>query len=158
MTFSCDSPEILVYRLPFLPILLLVPNSPIMDNSSIKNNICKIRKERKLTQEDMALQLGISLTAYRDLEKGNTSLLSGHLHRIASLLDTPTEEIVLGYRPSQMESASLKEVQHEYSGKITILERRIADLENLVHSLEETITSKNEIISMLKRMLSQQEG
>lgn len=129
-----------------------------MDNSSIKNNICKIRKARKLTQEDMALQLGISLTAYRDLEKGNTSLLSGHIHRIASFLDMPTEELVLGYRPSQMENGSLQEVQQEYSGKISILERRIADLEKLVNSHEETIASKNEIISMLKRMLEQQNG
>lgn len=45
----------------------------IMDNNSIKDNIRRIRKSRKLTQEDMAHKLGISLTAYRDLERGNTS-------------------------------------------------------------------------------------
>ena len=126
-----------------------------MDNSSIKNNIRKIRKARKLTQEDMALRLGISLTAYRDFEKGNTSILNGNLHRIASLLDTPTEEIVLGYRPVQMEGANLKEMQAEYSGKINVLEQRILDLEKLVASNEEIIQSKNEIISMLKKRLGE---
>ena len=40
-----------------------------MDNASIKDNIRKIRKARKLTQEAIALQMGISLTAYRDLER-----------------------------------------------------------------------------------------
>ena len=40
-----------------------------MDNSTIKDNIRKRRKERKLTQEEMADRLDISLTAYRDLEK-----------------------------------------------------------------------------------------
>ena len=126
-----------------------------MDNSSIKDNIRKIRKARRLTQEEMALQLGMSLTAYRDLEKGNTSIINSNLHKIASLLDTPTEEIVLGYRPSQMEGVDLKEVQQEYSARISVLERRIGDLEKLTHSLEETIRSKNEIISMLKKRLGE---
>lgn len=126
-----------------------------MDNSSIKDNIRKIRKARKLTQEELALQLGMSLTAYRDLEKGSTSIINGNLHKIASLLDTPAEEIVLGYRPSQIEGVKLQDVQQEYSGRITVLERRIADLEKLAASQEETIRSKNEIISMLKKRLGE---
>ena len=127
-----------------------------MDNISIKDNIRKIRKAHKLTQEEMALQLGISITAYRDLEKGNTSILNGNVVKIAELLDTPTEELVLGYRPSQIESANLQEVQAEYCGKIDILERRIKDLEKLVSSNEEIIRGKNEIISMLKKRLGEE--
>ena len=126
-----------------------------MDNTSIKNNIRKIRKARKMTQEEVAIQLGISLTAYRDLEKGSTSILNTNLHKIASLLETPAEELVLGYRPSQIEAANLREVQQEYSAKIDTLERRILDLEKLVASNEETISSKNEIISMLKTRLGE---
>ena len=127
-----------------------------MDNTTIKDNIRRIRKTRKLTQEEMALRLGISITAYRDLEKGNTSILNSNVYKIADLLDTPAEEIVLGYRPSQIEGASLKEMQQEYSGKIEALKRRILDLEKLVLSLEETIGSKNEIISMLKKRLGEE--
>ena len=103
----------------------------------------------------MALRLGISLTAYRDFEKGSTSILNGNLHRIAALLDTSAEEIVLGYRPSQIEGANLQEVQEEYSGRIQSLETRICDLEKLTSSLQETIASKNEIISMLKKRLGE---
>ena len=127
-----------------------------MDNSSIKDNIRKIRKSRKLTQEEMALQLGISITAYRDIEKGNTSILNGNLIKIARLLETPAEELVLGYRPSQIENATLQEVQAEYSGRVDTLERRIKDLEKLVASNEETIRSKNEIIYMLKKRLGEE--
>ena len=127
-----------------------------MDNTTIKDNIRRIRKTRKLTQEEMALRLGISITAYRDLEKGNTSILNSNVYKIADLLDTPAEEIVLGYRPSQMEGTSLQEVQQEYSGKIETLNRRILDLEKLVLYLEETIESKNEIISMLKKRLGEE--
>lgn len=126
-----------------------------MDNNSIKDNIRRLRKQRRLTQEEMALQLGISLTAYRDFEKGKTSILHCNLMKIATLLDTPTEEVLLGYKPSQIEGATLKDVEQEYTGKITILETRIADLEKLVHSKEETIRNMDEIISMLKQKLGE---
>ena len=88
-----------------------------MDNNSIKDNIRKLRKQRRLTQEEMALQLGISLTAYRDFEKGKTSILHCNLMKIASLLDTPTEEVLLGYKPSQIEGTKLEDVEEEYNGK-----------------------------------------
>ena len=127
-----------------------------MDNTTIKENIRKIRKARKMTQEEMALQLGISITAYPDLEKGSTSILNSNVYRIADLLDTPAEEIVLGYRPSQAEGIALREMQQEYSGRVEILKRRIMDLEKLVASHEETIHSKNEIISMLKKRLGEE--
>ncbi len=127
-----------------------------MDNNSIKDNIRRIRKSRKLTQEDMAHKLGISLTAYRDLERGNTSVMNGNVMRNASLLDTSTEEIVLGYRPSQMAGEALEDVREEYSTRVTTLERRVADPEKLVESLKETIESKNEIITMLKKSLDRE--
>ncbi len=126
-----------------------------MDNSTIKDNIRKIRKARKLTQEQMALSMDISLTAYRDLEKGRTSIVNDNLVKIADLLDTSTEELVLGYRPIQAEDRKIEEVQAEYGGQIVVLRRRVADLEKLVESLEETIKTKNEIISMLKKSLDE---
>ena len=76
--------------------------------------------------------------------------------RIAELLDLPSEELVLGYRPSQADSTSLQEVHAEYSGRVATLERRIKDLEKLVASHEETISSKNEIILMLKKRLGEE--
>ena len=126
-----------------------------MDNTSIKNNIRKIRKARKLTQEDMAHKLGISLTAYRDFENGSTSILNSNLQKVASFLGTPTEEIVLGYRPVQTDGKALKDIHAEYTGKINTLERRINDLEKLVKVQDESIASKNEIITMLKKKLAE---
>ena len=139
-------------------LLILLSASKVndMDNTTIKDNIRKIRKARRMTQEEMAMQLGISITAYRDLEKGNTSILSSNVYRIADLLDTPAEEIVLGYRPLQAEKTTLQEMQQEYSGKVENLERRIMYLEKLIASHEEAIRSKNEIISMLKKRLGEE--
>lgn len=127
-----------------------------MDNTSIKKNIRNIRKSRKLTQEEMAYRMGISLTAYRDLEKGETSIVNANLLKVAMLLDTTTEELVLGYRPVQMDGPGLEDVREEYIGRMTVLEKRIADLEKLIGSLEETISTKNEIITMLKKSLGEE--
>ncbi len=124
-----------------------------MDNSTIKDNIRKIRKERKITQEQMALGMDISLTAYRDLEKGRTNIMNENLTKIACLLNTSTEEIVLGYRPVQADGRQLEDVQAEYGEKVSALNKRIADLEELVRTQKDSIESKNEIIAMLKRQI-----
>lgn len=122
-----------------------------MDNTSIKENIRKFRKQRRMTQEDMAHLLGISVTAYRDLERGNTSIMNAHVLRIAELLETSTEELVLGYRPVQMPGKKLEEMQAEYAEKITALEKENDYLKKLVKSLEDTIAAKTQIIEMLQK-------
>ena len=100
--------------------------------------------------------MGISLTAYRDLEKGETSIVNANLLKVAELLDTSSEELVLGYRPIQMEGPGLEDVREEYLERMSVLEKRIIDLEKLIGSLEETITTKNEIITMLKKSLGEE--
>lgn len=127
-----------------------------MDNSSIKNNIHRFRKKHKYTQEEIANMIGISVTAYRELERGGTSIVNPNIVRMAEMLDTTTEELVLGYRPSETGDNRLEEVQLEYGSKMKNMEKRLESMEKLIHSLEETIASKNEIISMLKKMLAEQ--
>lgn len=124
-----------------------------MDNLTIKDNIRRIRKSQRITQEEMAHKLGISLTAYRDLEKGSTSMMNANVARIAMLLNTSIEELLLGYRPVQMPERILKEEQEKYGNHIDTMKKRIDDLEKLVKSLQETIETKNEIIGMLKNSL-----
>ena len=136
-----------------------------MDNASIKKNIRKVRKSRKLTQEEMAHKLGMSLSSYREFEKGGTPILNGNLLKMASFLETPTEELVLGYQPKQAGGIDIKNLKKEYSDKEGILVGRISDLENLIRAKDQTIAdkddmiaSKNEIILMLKKMLAEKEG
>ena len=124
-----------------------------MDNSSIKENIRNARRSRKLTQEDLADRLDISLTAYRDLEKGSTNIVNSNVIRLAEILDTTTEELVLGYRPVQAPGKVLEDIRNEYGGHISVLVRRVAELEKMVAYLEETVRTKNEIISLLKKSL-----
>ena len=122
-----------------------------MDNTSIKDNIRRIRKEHGLTQEEMAHRLGISLTAYRDLEKGNTNIVNCNVIRLAHLLETSTEELVLGYRPVRIPEENLREMKEEYAGRIAELEKEVEYLRKLVKSQEEIIETKNQIIEMLRK-------
>lgn len=125
-----------------------------MDNSSIKDNIRRIRKTRKMTQEDVAHRLGISLTAYRDLERGSTNIVNGNLSRLAEEFETSPEELVLGYKPSQQASKALEEAKGKYQSRVALLEKQVEDLEKLVKTLEETIASKNEIIENNKEIIA----
>lgn len=124
-----------------------------MDKNSIKDNIRRIRKRSGMTQEDMAHELGISLTAYRDLERGATNIINSNIARIAEITGTTTEE-VLGYTTVPDEDR-IQDVQVEYGAKIENLQTRINDLEKIVASLEDVIATKNEIISILKKNIDE---
>ena len=122
-----------------------------MDDSSIKENIRRFRLERKMTQIEMANLLGLSTNAYGEIERGSTSIMNGNVLRLAELLNTSTEEIVLGYRPVQMPGKKLEEMKAEYSARIESLEKENEYLRKLVKSLEETIATKTQIIEMLQK-------
>jgi transcriptional regulator with XRE-family HTH domain len=127
-----------------------------MDNASIKNNIFNVRKSRKLTQNEIAQSLNISVNAYRAIEKGKTAIVNPHVVRMADLLELSTEELVLGYYPVQETDISIDDIKAEYGNKVNSLEEQLDKMEKLVKSLEETIATKNEIINMLKKSLAEQ--
>ena len=127
-----------------------------MDNTSIKNNIFNVRKSRKLTQNEIAQSLNISVNAYRAIEKGKTAIVNPHVVRMADLLELSTEELVLGYYPVQETDISIDDIKAEYGNKVNSLEEQLDRMEKLVESLEETIATKNEIINMLKKSLAEQ--
>ena len=124
-----------------------------MNNNSIKENIRRIRKRKGMTQEEMALRLGISLTAYRDLEKGATNIVNSNIPKIAEITGVTTEE-VLGYSTRPDES-KIHDVTVEYGLHMESMQTRINDLEKIVESLKELIEVKNEIISMLKKKIDE---
>lgn len=131
-----------------------------MDNGSIKDNIRKFRKERNMTQGELANRLGISATGYRELEKGNTAILNANFMKIAQILEVTVEELILGFHPVYDESKAMNEAHAVYGNKVENLEKRIEEmsrhislLEDNLRAKDEIIKDKNEIISMLKKML-----
>ena len=56
-----------------------------MDNTSIKDNIRRIRKEHGLTQEDLALRSGVGLNFVRQLEQGKPTLRMDKVNQVLAL-------------------------------------------------------------------------
>ncbi len=146
---------------------IFVENHKNMINSTIKGNIYLKRKELNLTQEELAQKLGISVTAYRDLERGNTNMINSHIPKIAEILETNIEELILGYKPLSKDEANLdeleikymtkaKEKEDEYNKRIENLLNQIQHMQTSIDSLKETVKTKNDIIGLLKKTLDQE--
>ena len=135
-----------------------------MDNNSVKQNISKVRKSLKLSQEAMANRLGISRIAYRNIENGNTKLISNSLDKISKIANISKEELVLGYKPVDENQTGLGDMRCRYENKIESLRKELeekiaklsSDLEaerKLNKALNDVIRAKDDIIRMQDSML-----
>lgn len=122
-----------------------------MDNDSVKYNIRNFRKSHRLTQSEMAERLGISRTAYRNIEAGETKLINDTVGKIAGILEIDTAELVLGYPPQKTAGRNQEKEIERMSLEIARLENEIANLRKHLETQEELIRTKDEIIGMLKK-------
>lgn len=132
-----------------------------MDSSSVKKNILKTRKDLGLTQKEMADKLGISRTAYRNLEKGETRVYSSHISAMARLSGKNEEELVLGYVPRASEEQHLREMdnlaermktmQEQYEARIQDLLAKLAEKDDLIEFLKSNIRSQQSMLDYLSK-------
>lgn len=108
-----------------------------MNNEEIRKRIKDRRKEQQLSQAELAEKLSISQTAYYKIEKGDTHLISDHLSKLATILDIPEDELVLGYNTER-----LSEILREKDLRIAELERIIEDKERIIRLQEELLKKK----------------
>lgn len=108
-----------------------------MNNEEIRKRIKDRRKEQQLSQAELAEKLSISQTAYYKIEKGDTHLISDHLSKLATILDIPEDELVLGYNTER-----LSEILREKDLRIAELERIIEDKEKIIRLQEELLKKK----------------
>ena len=140
-----------------------------MDNRTIKQNIAAFRKRLGMTQEQMAELIHISTTAYRDLEKGNTVILSEKIIDMAARTGFSVEEIIQE-KPFRTEDVScLENAQKEYGSQNGDIRQEVerlrqesehfrqeADYLRQINQLQsQMISDKDDIIKMLKRSLEE---
>lgn len=65
-----------------------------MDTQIIATNLVRVRKNRGVTQEQVAKASGLSRAAYRAIEKGRSTPKVENLRSIASALSVPVRELV----------------------------------------------------------------
>ena len=68
-----------------------------MINDIIKKNICRFRKAKGYTQEQMAKMIGKSETHFRNIESGRTLIVNPVLETIASAFEMDVEDLLVDY-------------------------------------------------------------
>lgn len=129
-----------------------------MDELSVKDNLKRVRKRLNLTQQEMAERVGLSRAAYANLETGPTRIINDAVEKVAELADISLAELVTGYRTTDELEQELDRVQQSSGRRIADLETRllsreaeIATLKELIDTLRDSVRTKDEIISLLKK-------
>ncbi len=56
--------------------------------------LASIRKERKLTQNKMAIQIGVDMKYYQDVEYGRRAVTTRTLYQFCKGIDVPMSELI----------------------------------------------------------------
>lgn len=105
----------------------------------ISNEIRIVRQAKKLNQENVATELGISLTAYSKIERGLTHLSIVRLQQIAECLGVSLVRLM----------ATLPDKSDQGKPSIAILQNKVQKLQEQVEQLNKIITDKDIIINLL---------
>ena len=111
----------------------------------ILSNIREIRKEKGISHEAMAVNLGISQAAYTKLENKETKLTVDRLYKIAEILDNKIEKL--------LDLNTNKIYQQEFKDQST----NYQEIQNLYQENKDVydglIESKDEQIVFMKSLL-----
>lgn len=117
-----------------------------MDNNIAKKQLRSLRKKANLTQQEMAMMLGIKRTTYRNIETGPTRIINETIIKAAEILKHPVESILGGYGPDNTSQAVLCERNEEYEKEIVNLQSELnaanANLEDAWEEIE-TLRAEN---------------
>jgi len=118
-------------------------------------NIRIIRKQKGISQESVAYDLGIDYSTYGKIERGQIALTVDRLEKIAKILGVTIDELYQwnsGFAPISSEIGSDKESPQVKELKIK-LQKAYAELESLrreVALLQEQLKDKEKIIDLLE--------
>lgn len=125
----------------------------IMNNRTIKENIYKLRRDKGLSQEEVANLMDISLTSYRKIEKGETALVSERINQLANVLGTSEQELLLGksikYNQQLQKIQQLQEEKQRLHTDLTRLQVVLEQKDRQIALLEKAVSDKEEIIRLL---------
>ena len=130
-----------------------------MNKISLNKTLYKIRRERGMSQEDIAERLKISVTSYRKIEKGTTPLISDRAYEIAEALNIPFNQFLLEDNSEvKLPSSQIESIKEIFESQLTTEREHYNELflqkEKIIKKLEELVSTKSEIIDLLKEKLS----
>ena len=123
-------------------------------------NIRTIRKQKGISQESVAYDLGIDYSTYGKIERGQISLTVDRLEKIAEILEVSVEGL---YKWNEMhEKASLSGMDKAEETIVSELKSKLHKSEIALEAckreaalLEEQLKDKEKIIELLEHKLKQ---
>ena len=94
-----------------------------MDLQHLGKNISTLRRQLKLTQEDVAFELDISVPALSRIEQGKSDISFNRLLQIAEILKVPVSALV-----DDGNSADLRSL----AADIAVIKADVAEIKNVV--------------------------
>lgn len=125
----------------------------------IRQNIRDIRESKKLTQQDMAERLNLSVTGYSKIERGETELTAKRLYQIAEALEiglydlvpNTNDGVVVFNNNDNFSNFNLMVGNHALESEIYHLRYMIEAKDELLNARDREIEAlKNQIISLQK--------
>lgn len=120
-----------------------------MDSKTFQENAVKLRRERKLTQQEVADRLGISRIAYSKLERGETRLVNESAEKLARLYEIPEDELIYGGRLAEPTVPYGSQAE----GLLGAKDREIALQADVIRAQQDTIDYQRQLIRLLQEKL-----
>lgn len=116
----------------------------------ITKNLANLRKEKHLTQEQMAEKLGMSKNGYAKLERGESKLNVEHLQHIASTFNIDVLELLTEDKDINL---LIGDNNGSYANRYYSDKQEIEKLELMIAHKEELLAQKDKEIALLRQLL-----
>lgn len=120
----------------------------------IAKNLVNLRKEQKLTQEQMAEKLGMSKNGYAKIERGESRITVEHLQQIAQVFNIDIAELI---KEDKDFNLLFGDNNGNYANKYYGNQQEIEKLELIIQHKDEMLVQKDVEIALLRKLLSQYE-
>lgn len=125
----------------------------------LRQNIRDFREDKHLTQADMAEKLGMSVTGYAKLERGESQIRVERLQQIAEILEVNVEELMTeGSEGVLVFNNSNDNFSNSSNFSLALgnpaLEGEIRHLKYIIDSKNELLDARDREIELLKSQIS----
>lgn len=122
----------------------------------LRQNIRDYREDKHLTQADMAEKLGMSVTGYAKLERGESQIRVERLQQIAQILEVNIEELMAGKSDIIIFNNSNDNNVSHFSLSLgnPALSNEIKHLKYMIDAKNELLDARDREIESLKSQIS----
>lgn len=123
---------------------------------TISKNIKRFRENRDYTQEYIASKMGISQSAYRKFESGETEISLSKLEKIAEVLDIPLTEFLVSddkFIYNNFNNYNKGTINNQPDITTELYDKIIIEKDKLIASKDIIILAKDAQINSLQRII-----